>query len=99
MRDAIIVGTSTLPLGANHAFYWSQSIGMVDLNTFLPALGVDLSHWTLTNAQAISADGRTIVGFGEFDGQPRAFHVSGIPAPGAAGLFVLAGVRGRRRRA
>jgi probable HAF family extracellular repeat protein len=78
--NSIIVGTSDSATGA-HAFIWTHAFGMVDLNTYLSSLGLDLTGWTLTQASGISADGSTIVGYGDFNGAARAFLVSGIPAP------------------
>ncbi len=94
-----IVGASDIPAdGIQRAFLWTQSLGMVDLNTYLPALGVNLTGWLLVSAQSISADGTAIAGYGIHNGQNQAFLISGIPAPGAAGLLVLAGLGAARRR-
>jgi probable HAF family extracellular repeat protein len=60
---SVIVG-STGPPFLQRAFLWTPSLGMVDLNTYLPSIGVDLSGWTLTDATGISQDGITIVGNG-----------------------------------
>jgi hypothetical protein len=37
---------------------------MLDLNEYLPSLGIDITGWRLTNAYGVSGDGRTIVGEG-----------------------------------
>ena len=48
-----------------HAYIWVDGIGMRSLFDVLAEQGADLSNWTsLNNADAISADGRTIVGTG-----------------------------------
>lgn len=57
------------------ATLWSQSLGTVDLNTYLPTLGVDLTGWELDYTRDISADGTTIVGEGLFNGEPRGWVV------------------------
>jgi probable HAF family extracellular repeat protein len=44
---------------------------MVDLNTYLPTLGLNLTGWTLREARGISADGTTIVGWGWHNGSPE----------------------------
>src|SRR6185436_18626440 len=44
------------------------STGMVDLNTYLPTLGIDLSGWTLDYTADVSADGGAIVGNGTHNG-------------------------------
>jgi probable HAF family extracellular repeat protein len=59
-----VVGTSGTVSAGNHAILWTPQLGMVDLNTYLPTLGISLTGWTLTFASAISADGRTIIGTG-----------------------------------
>ena len=46
------------------AFIWDAQDGMRDLQTLLVSLGADLTGWSLTEARAISADGRVIVGTG-----------------------------------
>ena len=78
--NSIIVGTSDSTIGAR-AFLWTRTFGMVDLNTYLSSLGLDLTGWSLTQASGISADGSAIAGYGEFNGATRAFLVSKIPAP------------------
>jgi probable HAF family extracellular repeat protein len=47
-----------------HAMLWTAAHGSVDLNVYLPTLGIDLTGWTLKYATSISADGRIIVGYG-----------------------------------
>ena len=61
---SIIVGYGFTALGSE-AFVWDAINGMRNLKDFLaPRVGGALTGWTLTSAQAISADGRTIVGYG-----------------------------------
>jgi uncharacterized membrane protein len=62
-----VVGYTVLG-STERAFLWIPAFGMLDLNDYLPQLGVDLSDWQLTRAQAISADGTAIVGYGLFQG-------------------------------
>jgi probable HAF family extracellular repeat protein len=66
----VVVGTSNTAGDTDtHAFYWSQTAGMmVDLNTLLPAG----SPWTLNTATGISADG-SVVGTGIINGQSHAY--------------------------
>jgi uncharacterized membrane protein len=61
---AVVVGRS----GFSLAFRWTSNEGMVDLNAYLPSLGIDLAGWELTEAVGISADGRVIVGNGVHNG-------------------------------
>jgi probable HAF family extracellular repeat protein len=55
------------------AFMWTSQLGMVELNTYLPTLGFDLTGWDLRSANGISADGSTIVGGALRNGVPRGF--------------------------
>lgn len=69
----------------SRATVWASLLGHVDLNEFLPELGVDLTGWDLDGVTSISADGRTLVGFGQFEGENRGFIVR-VPNPGPGGL-------------
>ncbi len=44
-----------------------------DLNWLLPLIGVDTTGWQLTEGNAISGDGRVLVGTGYFNGAQRAW--------------------------
>lgn len=79
------------------AMLWTESLGMVDLNTYLPSIGVDLTGWHLNNTTGISFDGTTIVGAGTYNGEDRGWLVT-VPTPGAAGLLCLSSVLASRRR-
>ena len=59
---SVVVGTSYTSEGIVRPFLWTSEIGMVNLQTYLPAIGVDLTGWSLCYATGISADGRTIIG-------------------------------------
>ncbi len=63
------------------AVRWTGTGDVQDLNTLLPQMGVNLSGWTLTSANSISSDGKTIVGHGQLNGSisERAFVVFGLP--------------------
>ncbi|MBI1190013.1 MAG: hypothetical protein GC200_04945 [Tepidisphaera sp.] len=61
--------------GNTVATLWTNHLGMLDLNAFLPTIGIDLTGWQLTVASGLSADGSTIVGRGSHDGQDRAWLV------------------------
>ena len=61
---AIIVGRGSTDAGSE-AFLWSAATGMRSLRAELLSLGTGgLDGWILTSATAVSADGRTIVGYG-----------------------------------
>lgn len=65
------------------ATLWTQALGTVDLNTYLPTLGVDLTGWELDYTRDVSSCGTTIVGEGLFNGEPRGWVVT-LTAPVAA---------------
>jgi probable HAF family extracellular repeat protein len=64
---SIVVGSSATGSGTS-AFRWTAASGMRDLNELLKAAGVNMSGISLTTANAISADGRFIVGAGVLPG-------------------------------
>jgi uncharacterized membrane protein len=67
-----------------HAVYYQPSTGMIDLNS--TAEVVNLGGWTLTEATAVSSNGRYIVGYGtNASGQERAFLLTAL-LPGDANL-------------
>lgn len=47
-----------------HAAYWDASGQLHDLMVVLRAMGLGRTGWTLFRANAVSAEGRTIVGTG-----------------------------------
>ena len=57
-----VVGSSGTPGGQVRPFLWTAQTGMLNLQTYLPSIGVNLTGWSLCSAMDISADGRTIVG-------------------------------------
>ena len=97
-RDgSVVVGGSSLLGGGTHAMLWNSTQGMVDLNTYLPSIGIDLTGWTLTSALGISADGSAIAGYGKYNGIDRAYLVT-IPAPATPWVLAVGGVLVLRRR-
>jgi uncharacterized membrane protein len=48
----------------NNAFVWNATDGMQSLNEVLADLGLDVSGWSLDVVAGVSADGRTIAGYG-----------------------------------
>jgi probable HAF family extracellular repeat protein len=70
----VVVGrslSSSVPSG--EAFRWSQSTGMQSLQSLLVASGVNMTGWTLSSAQSVSADGTVIVGYGRQAGRQEAW--------------------------
>ena len=55
------------------AVIWTDNLGAVDLNRYLPAIGIDLTGWDLRRARGVSANGRVIAGNGFLNGQARGF--------------------------
>lgn len=93
-----VVGFSDFA-GERRAFLHNADIGLVDLNEWLPSVGVDLSGWLLNEVTTVNADGTSIAGYGLYEGAQRAWVVSGIPAPGSAIAFgAFAAIVSIRRR-
>jgi probable HAF family extracellular repeat protein len=80
-----IVGASN-----DHAVMWTSTLGSVDLNTYLPTLGVNLTGWNLTGATGISYDGSVITGTGTFNGVEASWIVSNNSVPEPSTLLVAA---------
>lgn len=93
----MIVGTSTSSAG-DRATLWTPTLGLVDLNNYLPSLGADLSGWSLSTAYGISLDGSVITGVGQFNGQTRAFVVTNVPAAGTSVVLAMGWPLATRRR-
>lgn len=71
---SIIVGFGTDGSGRK-AFIWDATNRMRDLKTVLEGdYGLTLTDWTLTEATAISPDGRVIVGYGVTGGYTKAWR-------------------------
>jgi probable HAF family extracellular repeat protein len=79
---AVAVGLSGNDIEHERATLWNASMGLVDLNTYLPTLGINLTGWTLTSAYEVTGDGRTIVGNGTHNGVSEGW-VATIPPPPA----------------
>jgi uncharacterized membrane protein len=69
------VGTGSLSSGPYRAVLWNVRVGAVDLNTYLPATGIDLTGWRLDEATAVSSDGFTVAGNGTHNGVQEGFVV------------------------
>ena len=63
-----IAAGETQTASGSRATLWTSSAGVQDLNTLLPAMGIDLTGWTLLAARAVSIDGRAIGGDGLHNG-------------------------------
>lgn len=77
---SVIVGYVYMPGGGNRrAVLWMRELGIVDLNTFLPSLGINLTGWVLAEGAGTSDDGLTLTGAGGRDGHIEAW-VATLPA-------------------
>jgi probable HAF family extracellular repeat protein len=72
---SVVVGWSQTFDGREPPFLWTPQLGMVDLNVYLPSLGVDLSDWILNMATGVSRDGTAIVGIGVHGGRDEGWLV------------------------
>lgn len=66
------------------AMLYTQGTGAVDLNLYLPSIGVNLTGWVLREARGVSADGSVIVGTGTLNGQERGFYLYNVPCSSLA---------------
>jgi uncharacterized membrane protein len=98
--DGLMLVGKSAPIGSGlgSCYLWRHGAGVVDLNAYLPTLGVDLTGWQLTEANGLSADGSVITGTGLYNGQLRAWVVTGVPCPSAAALLGMASIVAARRR-
>jgi probable HAF family extracellular repeat protein len=89
---SVTVGHGTTALGAE-AFVWTSAGGMQNLRDLLIAGGATgLAGWRLTQASAITPDGRTIVGSGRNPaGNPEAWLAT-IPEPSTLTLVALTSI-------
>jgi probable HAF family extracellular repeat protein len=97
---SVVVGWDSTAAGSYEAFRWKAGTGMQRLWDVLLAQGVDpaAEGWTaLGFANAISADGNTIVGYGVRNGHAEAF-VAAVPEPGGLAVIALAALALCRRR-
>jgi probable HAF family extracellular repeat protein len=103
---SIIVGVADQS-SSTRAFIWNSATGLRYLqDALVNDLGYNLTGWTLTGANDISADGRWVVGTGvNPSGQREAWlaNIAPIPEPSSValaglGLAGLAGYGWRRRR-
>jgi probable HAF family extracellular repeat protein len=61
------------------AILWTSAAGMVDLHTYLTSRGVNMTGWTLTGCNGISADRTALAGSGRLNGAARGWVVRGLP--------------------
>lgn len=94
---AVIVGYSNSASSALgiEAFRWTADEGMVSLKDILVNGGVsNVTDWTLTSATGVSADGRTIVGFGVNPNGITEAWVATVPEPSTLALASIGALVG-----
>ncbi|MEK6703510.1 MAG: hypothetical protein AABZ53_14715 [Planctomycetota bacterium] len=98
---SVIVGNCVLLSNdQNRAMIWTAAGGSVLLSDYVTGLGVSVpAGWQFFYATSVSADGRTIGGFGGFDGDlhHQGFVVT-IPSPPSVLVLYGAILTARRRR-
>jgi len=87
---SVVVGNSRSANG-DEAFVWDEVEGMLSLKTVLEDNGIDMTGWTLERATGISDDGKTIVGFGYYNGIREAFVAVFPSPPGEISVFGKSG--------
>jgi len=94
---SVVVGRASSGSG-DEAFIWDEENGMRSLRDILIAQSVGgIQGWSLRDARGISADGRTIVGYGiNPSGYEEAF-IATIPEPSSA-IFIGIGLIGMSLR-
>ncbi len=94
-RAASADGSVIVGVSEGRAFIWTAELGMRDLTDYLTIdCGLDLRGYVLTNATAISNDGKVITGMSDFDDG----WVAVIPEPTSLSLLALGGLAVLRRR-
>lgn len=68
--------------GPTAAMLWREDLGVVDLLDYLNDLGAQTGGWEALSPYGVSADGSAVAGTGSFEGQQRAFLITGLPVPG-----------------
>jgi probable HAF family extracellular repeat protein len=95
---SVVVGIGDSAAGYE-AFVWDSANGMRTIHQVLTNAGIDLTGWTLTRANGVSADGRAVVGYGTNPlGRKEAFlavlpaESNGEPVPAlpSSGIALLA---------
>ncbi len=80
----VVTGRAKIATNTYRAAYWSTTVGIKDLATYVTSLGGNLTGWVLLEAWGVSNDGSAIAGTGTFNGATRAFLIKNLPCPSTA---------------
>ncbi|MBS0190243.1 MAG: hypothetical protein U0573_04965 [Phycisphaerales bacterium] len=84
----VVVGAGSMDFTlSNRAAMISSGAGLVNLNDYLPTVGVNLTGWSLWETTGVSADGTVLCGNGSFLGQERGWIVRDIPSVCAPKIY------------
>lgn len=75
---SVIVGSCFVTGQGNRAFVWTPGTGMFDLTTYLAERIAGMEGWVLSNAEGVSDDGSTVVGWGTRNGVVHGYRVTGL---------------------
>ncbi len=77
--DTLAVTGSVQTVSGQRAAFWTETGLWIDLNDYLPTIGINLSGWVLTECVGVSDDGTFLCGNGTFNGNPAGWLVRNIP--------------------
>ncbi|MEZ4331100.1 MAG: PEP-CTERM sorting domain-containing protein [Myxococcota bacterium] len=84
---SIVVGVDYTARTGDQAVIWDATGQMQSLDILLRSLGVDMTGWKLSQAVDVSADGRTIVGYGINPSGAQEAWIAIIPEPATSSLL------------
>lgn len=77
-----LVGTynaASPPMNQPEGFVWRASTGPVNVNEWLPVLGINPSEWFVYGVSAVSHDGTVIAGIASHSNQSGVYVLRGLP--------------------
>ena len=80
----LVGGGADNAAGGFSATLWTPTLGTVDLNTFLPLVGIDTTGWNLEITTGISENGTTLVGVGTYQGSQVRGWILRMPLNGSS---------------
>jgi uncharacterized membrane protein len=100
LDGSVIVGRGNGISSFDNSYVWTSQGGFFSIEEYFLQSGMDIAGWVIESAQAISADGNVIAGYGKYNGVTQAF-VASVPEPSSLSLLLAGGavlMVGRRRR-